>query len=83
MVTFRLYVYVKGDLGILPPWNHDGAAAIGRDPPGLLHGRLPSAGRRIGLSSFAHELGLLALTGSGFTGPILFFLAPICARKSG
>ncbi len=82
VIIFWLYVYANGDLGILLPWNHAGAAVIGRDLLGLLRGRLPPAGRRVGLSSFVHGLGLLALTGSGFTGLFLFFLAPMGAHAS-
>ncbi|HQU16716.1 MAG: cytochrome b/b6 domain-containing protein [Gammaproteobacteria bacterium] len=77
VVVFWIHVSRNGDLRILLPWNQAGAAAIGRDLFGLLRGRLPPAGRRVGLSSFVHGLGLLALTGSGFTGLILFFLAPL------
>lgn len=80
VVLFWLYAYAHGDMGILLPWNRSGAAAIARDLIGMLRGRLPPAGRRVGLSSFVHGLGLLALTGSGFTGVLLFFLAPMGAH---
>lgn len=82
IVLFWLYAYANGDLRILLPWNAAGAGAIARDLLGMLRGRLPPAGRRIGLSSFVHGLGLLALTGSGFTGVILFFLAPMGSHAS-
>lgn len=68
------------DLPILFPWNRAGIVAALRDIGGLFKGRLPPAGRRVGLSGLVHGLGILALTGSAITGFIIYFYAPMGQR---
>lgn len=80
VVAFWFFAHLYGELRFLLPWNAAGGAAVVRDLRGLLHGRLPPAGRRVGLSGFVHGLGLLALTGSALTGLDLFFLVPLGAH---
>ncbi len=76
-LIFWIHAFANGDLGILLPWNRAGHTAIMRDLRGLLRGRLPMMGDKVGLSSFVHGLGLLALTGSSASGLILFTLTPL------
>lgn len=76
-IIFWIHAFANGDLGILLPWNRAGITAIMRDLRGLLRGRLPMMGDKVGLSGFIHGLGLLALTGSGASGLILFTLTPL------
>ena len=47
-----------------------------RELLGLLKRQLPASGNRIGLSSFIHGLGILALTGCAVTGMIMFSMIP-------
>ncbi len=68
------------DLHVLFPWNQTGIRAALQDIGGLFRGRLPAAGRRVGLSGLVHGLGLLALTGSGITGFIIYFYTPMGSR---
>lgn len=76
-----IWSFSHRDLGLLFPWHAAGLARVGGEMAGMLRGRLPAAGPQIGLSSFVHGLGLLAMTGMAATGVLLFMLIP--ARLGG
>ncbi len=76
VLVFWVYAFAVYDLPILFPWNRKGLRIVGSETMNLFRGRLPEAGRRVGLSSFIHGLGLLALTGNALTGVILFNMLP-------
>jgi len=76
LLLFWLYSYAIYDIRVLFPWGRASRAEVRRETVALLRGRLPSSGRRIGLSGFIHGLGLLALTGCAVTGVIMFAMIP-------
>lgn len=76
VLMFWLYAFTVYDLPILFPWNRKGLRIVGSETASLFRGRLPKDERRIGLSSFVHGLGLLALTGNALSGIILFNMLP-------
>jgi cytochrome b561 len=76
ILVFWLYSYAFYDLPILFPWNKAGMRVVWAELRDLLKGHLPAPGRRVGLSSFVHGLGLLAITGSAISGTVLFFMVP-------
>jgi len=76
ILMFWLYAFAVYDLPILFPWNRKGLQIVGSETLSVFRGHLPKSGRRIGLSSFVHGLGLLALTGNALTGIILFSMLP-------
>jgi len=76
LLVFWLYAFAVYELPILFPWNGKGFRAAGSEIAGLFRGRLPEEGRRVGLSSMVHGLGLLALTGNAITGVVLFTMVP-------
>lgn len=71
-----MWSFTRQDLGLLFPWNGAGFARVREEFVGMLQGRLPAAGPQVGLSSFIHGLGLLAMTVMGFTGVLLFLVIP-------
>lgn len=72
-----LWIYSIQDFGTLFPWNRAGMQAVGADIRGLFRGTLPSGGpNNIGLASFWHGLGILAVTGMAITGVWIFFVIP-------
>ncbi|WP_297391640.1 cytochrome b/b6 domain-containing protein [Acidiferrobacter sp.] len=72
-----LWIYSIQDFGTLFPWNRAGMQAVGADIRGLFRGMLPSGGpNHIGLASFWHGLGILAVTGMAITGVWIFFVIP-------
>lgn len=71
-----MWSYTHRDFGLLFPWNAAGFLRIRQELVGMIKGHLPAAGPQIGLSSFIHGLGLLAMTGMGFTGVMLFLVLP-------
>ncbi|MBU0498842.1 MAG: cytochrome b/b6 domain-containing protein [Gammaproteobacteria bacterium] len=75
-LLFWLHSYAEYDLPILFPWNRAGRRLVLEESLGLLHGRLPPSGKRVGLSSFVHGLGLLALSGCALTGVVMFSMIP-------
>ncbi|WP_455231363.1 cytochrome b/b6 domain-containing protein [Geopseudomonas aromaticivorans] len=76
LLLFWLYSYAIYDLKMLFPWGREGRQQVLREGLGLLHGHLPQSGRGIGLSSFVHGLGLLAMSGCAATGMIMFAMIP-------
>ena len=76
VLLFWLYSYAIYDFKILFPWGKASRGEIGRELKGLFQRKLPVSGRRIGLSSFGHGLGILALTGCALTGIIMFAMIP-------
>jgi hypothetical protein len=56
------------------PWDADGRRDIVDDLRTLARGELPAENDRGGLSGLVHGLGLLAATGAGFTGVLLYAL---------
>lgn len=75
-LVFWMYGYAAFELGRLFPWAASGRVAVIEEAKGLLRGRLPESGKRIGLSSFVHGLGLLALSGCALTGVVIFSMVP-------
>ncbi len=76
VLLFWLYSYAIYDFKIHFPWGKASRREIWQELKGLLHRKLPASGRRIGLSSFVHGLGILALTGCAITGIIMFAMIP-------
>ena len=76
VVLFWIYAFAFYELPILFPWNKEGMTAAWSELKGLFRGKLPPAGRRVGLSSLVHGLGLLALSGNVYTGLFIFYLVP-------
>lgn len=75
-LLFWLYSYAIYDLKYLFPWGQTARREVVREARALFRGRLPASGRGIGLSGFFHGLGLLALSGCGLTGVIMFAMIP-------
>jgi len=71
-----MWSFANLDLHLLFPWWGDGWERVKAESRDLLRGRLPSGGRRAGLSSFVHGLGLLAVTAMGLTGFLIFVVVP-------
>lgn len=67
-----LLIVDKETLLHLFPWNHDGIASIKMDMRLLLRGRFLEIDHSGGLPGFVHGLGLLAATGMGLTGLVIF-----------
>ena len=76
VLLFWLYSYAIYDFKILFPWGEESRSEIWREVKGLFQRKLPASGRRIGLSSLVHGLGILALTGCAITGIIMFAMIP-------
>ena len=76
LVVFWIYSHVYGEFAILFPWGRTARREVMQDGLRIIHGRLPVSGRRVGLSGFVHGLGLLALTGCGLTGIVMFTMIP-------
>lgn len=76
VLLFWLYSYAIYDFKILFPWGKEARREVWRELKGLFHRRHPASGHRIGLSSFVHGLGILALTGCAITGIIMFAMIP-------
>lgn len=58
------------------PWGAAERTAIAQELRGLLTLRLPPGGPKGKLSGLIHGLGILAVTGAGLTGAVLFFALP-------
>lgn len=76
LLLLWLYSYSVYDLPILFPWGKEGRRLVMAETRGLLRGQLPPGGHLRGLSSFIHGLGLLAASGSGLTGAMMFRMVP-------
>ena len=76
LLFFWFYSYAIYDLPLLFPWNRDGLRVVGRELLGLVQRRLPIPGRRLGLSSFIHGLGILAASGCAVTGVVIHTMLP-------
>lgn len=64
------------------PWGASDRAQILSELRGLLRLRLPQGGPSGKLAGFIHGLGLLAATGMGVSGAVLFFWLPEDGRLS-
>ncbi|MDA8361194.1 MAG: cytochrome b/b6 domain-containing protein [Gammaproteobacteria bacterium] len=72
-----LWAYADQEIGLLFPWNAAGMAAVKADIRALLRKKtLPPGGQTIGLASFGHGLGLLAVTVMAISGVWIFFIIP-------
>lgn len=76
IVLHWLWSAANYDLRLLFPWGGDGWKTVNAEVCDLLHGKLPPGGRRAGLSSFVHGLGLLAVTAMAVTGFVIFLVVP-------
>jgi len=76
LLLFWLYSYAIYDFKILFPWGKASREKVKRELIGLFQRRLPETGHRVGLSSFVHGLGVLALTGCAVTGMVMFSMIP-------
>ncbi|MEJ2345614.1 MAG: cytochrome b/b6 domain-containing protein [Gammaproteobacteria bacterium] len=76
LLLFWLYSYAAYDLALLFPWNRAAFRAIASEVLGLWRRRLPPPGRRAGLSSFVHGLGILAVSGCAVTGVVIHAMIP-------
>ncbi len=71
-----MWTWARNDLGVIFPWNRTGLRSVGRELGGIFLGKLPSAGDVVGLSSFMHGIGLLAVSGMAVTGVLIYFVIP-------
>lgn len=76
IVLHWMWSFANFDLRLLFPWGGDGWEAVKAEGRDLLHGKLSPGGRRAGLSSFVHGLGLLAVTAMALTGFLIFLVVP-------
>lgn len=76
LLLFWLYSYAIYDFKILFPWGRESRREVKRELFALFHLHLPASGHRVGLSSFIHGLGVLALTGCAVTGIVMFTMIP-------
>jgi cytochrome b561 len=76
VLLFWLYSYAIYDFKILFPWGKESRREVWQELLGLFRRKLPQSGHRLGLSSFVHGLGILALTGCAITGVIMFAMIP-------
>lgn len=72
-----MWSFTIRDLGLLFPWNPNNFGRVKVEAIGLLRGNIPAAGRQVGLSSFIHGLGLLAMSGMAVSGVFLFVFIPV------
>jgi hypothetical protein len=71
-----LWIYADGQSKILFPWNSNGISIIKTDILALFKGKLPQAGRAVGLPGFWHGIGILSMTGLAITGVLIFLVIP-------
>ncbi|WP_163059769.1 cytochrome b/b6 domain-containing protein [Acidithiobacillus ferrooxidans] len=71
-----LWIYADGQSSVLFPWNANGLSMMKADMAILFKGRLPQAGRTVGLPGFWHGIGILTMTGLAITGVLIFFVIP-------
>ncbi|MDA8390425.1 MAG: cytochrome b/b6 domain-containing protein [Gammaproteobacteria bacterium] len=71
-----MWTWARGDLRVLFPWNRADLDQVGRELRQTLRGKLPGHGNVVGLSSFVHGLGLLAVTGMAATGILMYIVIP-------
>ncbi len=71
-----MWSFANYDLPLLFPWSGEEWATVKSEFLSFLRGKLPEGGRRAGLSGFVHGLGLLAVTGMGLTGVLIFMVIP-------
>lgn len=71
-----MWSWANGNLATLYPWHNYGLSIVWAESKHLFAGQMPMQGNRIGLSSFVHGLGLLAITGMAISGIIIFFIMP-------
>lgn len=78
VVVFFFWLYAQAiyDFKILFPWGRESRRVVKQELLGLFRLCLPASGHRVGLSSFIHGLGLLALTGCALTGIVMFSMIP-------
>ncbi|WP_163095919.1 cytochrome b/b6 domain-containing protein [Acidithiobacillus ferrianus] len=76
LVVEWLWIYADGQSKILFPWNSEGMSLIKTDILALFKGKLPQAGRTVGLPGFWHGIGVLTMTGLAITGVLIFLVIP-------
>ncbi len=76
IVVHWMWTWARGDLRVLFPWNRPGLRLVGEELGQTFRGKLPGYGNVVGLSSFAHGLGLLAVTGMAATGFLMYLVIP-------
>ncbi|OCB03734.1 hypothetical protein BBC27_06520 [Acidithiobacillus ferrivorans] len=76
LIVEWLWIYADRQSKILFPWNSNGISAIKTDIMALFKGKLPQAGRTVGLPGFWHGIGILSMTGLAITGVLIFLVIP-------
>ncbi len=76
IVVNWMWTWARHDLGVIFPWNRAGLSRVVREVWGIFLGKLPSAGDVVGLSSFMHGVGLLAVSGMAVTGFFIYLVIP-------
>lgn len=76
IVVNWIWSWARRDLGVIFPWNRAGLRQVGREIVGAFQGKLPGSGDVVGLSSFMHGIGLLAVSGMAVTGLLIYFVIP-------
>ena len=71
-----MWTWARRDLPILFPWNRTGLRVVAREAFDVFQGKLPGSGDTLGLSSFAHGVGLLAVSGMAITGLLMYMEIP-------
>lgn len=76
IIVHWLWTWAHRDIGVLFPWNRPGMTVVGRELLGVWRGALPGYGDTVGLSSFVHGVGLLAVSGMALTGVVMYGVIP-------
>ncbi len=71
-----MWTWARGDLRVLFPWNRTDLGLVRRELGQTLRGKMPGHGNVVGLSSFVHGLGLLAVTAMAGTGLLMYIIIP-------
>ncbi len=66
-----MWTWARGDLSVFFPWNRRGLRLVVQETFALFQGKLPGYGNRVGLSSFVHGIGLLAVSAMAATGLLM------------
>ena len=76
IVVHWIWTWARRDIQVLFPWSRAGLAQVGRELFGVFRGKLPGYGDTVGLSSFVHGIGLLAVSSMAVTGLLMYFVIP-------
>ncbi len=71
-----MWMWARQDLPVYFPWNRGGMRLVVGETFDVFQGRLPGSGNVMGLSSFVHGIGLLAVTGMAATGIVMYWVIP-------